>query len=318
MAQKEKMKEKFRIVFFGTPEFALPSLKKLIAEGFKVAGAVTKPDRAQGREMKVIASPVKIFAQENKIPVLQPEKINDPDFINQLKGLKPDLFVVVAYGKILPKEIIYLPTFDSLNLHASLLPKYRGASPLQAAILNGDEETGVTIIKMDENMDTGPILAQEKIKIEKNIRLPELHDALAVLGAGLLAKTLVSYFAHDLKLIKQNDLKATYTKIIQKEDGHLNGQEKALNIERKIRAFNPWPGTFGFIDDQKLKIIEAELTGQESRLAPGTLFFDRGKIYLATQDQLLLIKKLQQEGGKVLESGPFIAGHKEMDKKILT
>lgn len=317
MDQKQKMKEKFNIVFFGTPEFAIPSLEKLIEEGFKVVGIVTQPDRAKGRNLKLSSSPVKVLAEKNNIIIIQPENINDIKFIKELKSLKPDIFVIIAYGKILPKEIIYLPTFDSVNIHASLLPKYRGASPIQSVILNGEKETGVTIMKMDENMDTGPILSQEKIQISPSVEFNKLHDKLADLGAELLNKTLISYFAHDLKLIKQNDKGASYTKIIKKEDGYINWHDSAVQLERKIRAFNPWPGTFTHLNNKKLKIIEVNKTDKKNTFAPGTMFFDNGEIYIACQDKCLLIKKLQFESGKELKNDQFIAGHKNLDNEIL-
>ena len=313
MDQSQRMKEKFKIIFFGTPEFAVPSLKWLIKNDYKIAACVTRPDKPKGRDLNIRFSPVKKLAKKNNLKILQPEKINDPTFIKTLKEINPALFVVVAYGKILPKKIIDLPMFGTLNVHASLLPKYRGASPIHYALLNGDKKTGVTIMKMDEHMDTGPILSQLEIDIDKEENLSSLHDKLAQEGAQLLTNTLPGYFSYDINLEKQDESEASYTKILKKEDGRINWSKSAQEIENKIRAFNPWPGTFSYYKNSLIKIKEGEATDQPSGKKPGYLFYKNDKIFVTTKTNLFEIKKIQLSGKKALGASDFINGQKEFN-----
>jgi len=316
--QERKMKENFKIVFFGTPAFALPSLEELVKHGYKISACVTRPDTVKGRHLKITKSEVKKMAEKYNLPVFQPSEINDKQFFLNLKKIQPALFIVVAYGKILPKKIIDLPMFGTLNIHASLLPKYRGASPIHYALLNGDKVTGVTIMKMDEHMDTGPIVSQKEVKIVPKETLSSLHDKLAKEGARLLLETLPDYFSYNLKLQKQDDSKASYTKILKKEDGHLDWQEPALKIERKIRAFNPWPGTFSYIRGKFLKILEAQATSILVDKKPGYFFYKKNRIYVSSSDNLLEIKKLQLEGKNPLGAEEFINGQPNLNGVFLS
>ncbi|MFA5070184.1 MAG: methionyl-tRNA formyltransferase [Patescibacteria group bacterium] len=310
------MKEKSRIVFFGTPPFAGKVLQALIEENFNVVACVTKPDSKAGRKLKLSVSAVKKIATENNIPVLQPEKMKDEGFSRQLASLKPEIIIVVAYGKILPASILNLPPFGSLNIHASLLPRYRGASPIQAALLNGDQETGVTIMKMDEQMDTGPILAQEKVGLSPGTGLETLHDALAFVGAKLLIKTLPLYLAGKIIPEPQDNDRASYVKIIKKEDGHLDFSLPAEILARKILALNPWPGTYVIWRDKSLKILEAEINEKNNGRKPGQVTVDKGGLYVAAQDRIMAIKKLQLSGRQQTGARDFILGHPEIKDAV--
>lgn len=311
------MKEKFKVVFFGTPAFAGPALTALIRQNFNVVACVTKPDSEAGRELKLTVSPVKKICLTHKIPVLQPEKIRDEEFLRRLSAFKPAVIIVVAYGKILPASILNLPPFGALNVHASLLPKYRGASPIQAALLHGDQETGVTLMKMDEQMDTGPILAQEKIKVPPEANLEILHDKLALAGAKLLIKTLPLYLQGKISPEPQNNSLASYTKIIKKEDGHLDFNSPAENLARKIRAYNPWPGTFTYWQGTLLKILSVEIKEKNTGLKPGQVSVSHQNIYVAAKDKILSVKKLQLEGRRATSANPFILGHPDIDHAFL-
>jgi len=244
-----------KIIFFGTPDFAIPTLKKLAAN-FSIEAIITQPDKPIGRKKIITAPPIKKYALKRDFLILQPEKLNQ-DFISRLKELKPDLGIVVAYGKILSKKILNIPKFGCLNIHASLLPKYRGAAPIQAALLHGDKKTGITIMQMDVGLDTGDIVSQKKIKIKKEDNFQTLHDKLAELGAELLIKTIPNYIAGKIKPKKQDESKASYFPTISKNQGEINWQNSAEKIFNQIRAFTPWPGAFTFFKNKKLDIIIA-------------------------------------------------------------
>lgn len=311
------MREKYRIVFFGTPAFAVPSLKALFENGFNLAGCVTKPDTPQGRNLRLTPSPVKKLSLEYKLPVWQPEKMDDPVFFENLKKSRPDVIVVVAFGKILPREILNLPPFGGLNIHASLLPKYRGPSPIHYALLNNEPVTGVSLMKMAETMDTGPILVQEKIKISEQDNLASLHQRLAALGAELLVKNLPLYLAGKIRPKSQDNAQATYTKKIIKNDGHLDFNLKAEEIARRIRAFNPWPGTFAYWAGKPLKITKVALTREETRDQPGKVQIFNKMILVAAGDKILEIKKIQLAGHKELRTPDFISGYPQINKAVL-
>ncbi|MDP1710782.1 MAG: methionyl-tRNA formyltransferase [candidate division WWE3 bacterium] len=239
------MTKKPTIIFFGTPLFGQIVLKRLLEEDLKIVAVVTQPDRPVGREGKKASSPVKTLGKEKKIQVFTPANKDELLTINhKLAKLKPDLFVVASYGMIIPPEILSIPSHGALNVHPSLLPKYRGASPIQAAILAGESETGVTIMLMDEQMDHGPILAQEKILLEPAETTPTAMVKLAQAGGELLTRTIPRYLADKITPQSQDHSQATYTKLIKKEDGRVNWAESNLRIERMVRAYNPWPGVW--------------------------------------------------------------------------
>src|SRR5277367_5093047 len=251
-----------KIVFMGTAELSCASLEKL-AEKFSVIAVVTQPDKPKGRDLKLQCSPVKILAQKLNLPILQPAKARDEKFISELRELKPDLIVVVAYGQILPQTILDLPKFGCLNVHTSLLPKYRGASPIQSAILNGEIETGVTIMKMDAGLDTGEIISQACTSILPEDNSQTLHDRLAQLGAELLVATISGYVAGKILPRPQPAEGASYSAKIKKEDGKIDWNEPAEKILNRLRAFTPWPGAFTFLKTeakpQLLKIWKAKI-----------------------------------------------------------
>ena len=306
--------ENTKIVFFGTPEFALPSLGALINSGYAVAATVTNPDERVGRKQILTPPPVKIFAGKHGIPVLQPERLNFGTFKFNLPPA--DIYVVAAYGKIIPKEILDIPKFGALNIHPSLLPRWRGPSPIQATILAGDIETGVTIIQMDEGIDHGPIIAQCKSQIVKRkMTYPELHDELSQLGAELLIETLPKWIRAEITPVPQDDLQATYSKILTKDSGRIDWSQPAEEIERMVRAFTPWPGawtTWPSTDRiYRLRIEAAEISLEEANSGmPGYVFStSRHPLLVKTGQKSLAIRRLTLEGRRTVDDKSFLRGH---------
>ena len=301
-----------KIIFMGTAELSCASLEKLCGDKrFQVVAVVTQPDKPKGRELKLTPSPVKILAEKLQLPVLQPLKARDEKFIGELRALKPDLMVVVAYGQILPRTILDLPRFGCLNVHTSLLPKYRGAAPIQWAIADGEPETGVTIMKMDAGLDTGPILSTRHTPILPTDDSQILHDRLAQLGAELLAETIPDYVAGKILPQAQPPEGSTYAAKIKKEDGQINWLLPADEIWNRLRAFTPWPGAFThLVATDKLsllKIWRAEPAAQTGR--PGeVLAADKSGIVVACGQGSLRITELQREGGKRLPAEQFLQG----------
>lgn len=307
-----------KIVFIGTPEFGAIILEGLIKANFGPVLVVTAPDKPVGRKQILTPPLVKAIAQKYNIPIAQPEKIGN--FKLEIGNLQPDLIIVAAYSQILPKKILEIPKYGCLNVHPSFLPKYRGASPIQYAILNGDTETGVTVMLMDEKMDHGPIISSSFFPISK-IAYEELSKELANLGAELLVETLPKWAEGKIKPEPQDDSKATYTKILKKEDGRIDWKKSVEEIERQIRAFNPWPGTFALFDGKNFKILKAEVLKQ-TKNGP---FGEPGKTFLAPDDKIavqtgkdyLIIEKLQLEGKKSISSKEFLMGHQNFIGAVL-
>ena len=278
-----------KYIFLGTPEFAAVILEKLINAGHRPEAVVCNPDELIGRKKVLTSPPVKVLAEKFNVSIFQPEKLhNNSEFLKQIKKINPDLAIVAAYGKIIPKNILDIPRYGTINIHPSLLPKYRGASPIQNTILNGDKKTGVTIMKLDEEMDHGGIISNMEVQISKNDTCESLSQKLAISGAEILIKTIPDYISEKIKPIEQNHSKATYTKIIKKEDGKIDWSKSANEIERMTRAFYPWPTAWTVWKGKTFKILEAEVCN--------------GK---------LEIKKLQLEGGKALSIKEFLNGHKD-------
>ncbi|HUT21891.1 MAG TPA: methionyl-tRNA formyltransferase [Candidatus Bipolaricaulota bacterium] len=298
-----------KVIFFGTPDFAIPTLRAL-AENFSIEAVVTQPDKPKGRNKILSASPIKEYAQARDFLILQPEKL-DKNFIDELKKIQPDLGVVVAFGKILPKEILDLPKHGCLNIHASLLPKYRGAAPIQAALLNGDKETGVTIMKMDAGLDTGDIISQNKSQIKKSDNFQTLHDRLSVLGAELMSKTISNYLSGQINPQKQDDSAASYFPTITKGQGRIVWQSSAEHIFNQIRAFTPWPGAFTFFNDKKLDILSADVAECGEAKPVGSVFKHDDRILVQCENGCLEIKKVKLEGKKEVGANDFINGHPE-------
>jgi methionyl-tRNA formyltransferase len=303
-----------RIIFMGTAELSCASLEKLAGDkNFSVLAVVTQPDKPTGRASKKQPfSPVKMLAEKLNLPVLQPLKARDEKFIGELRGLKPDLMVVVAYGQILPQSILDLPKFGCLNVHTSLLPKYRGAAPIQWAIADGEPETGVTIMRMDAGLDTGPVLSVRRTPILPADDSQSLHDRLAQLGAELLVETMPAYVAGKIAPQPQPAEGSTYAAKIKKEDGKIDWHQPAAQIWNRLRAFTPWPGAFTFLQaepkPQLLKIWKAEVA-EQSGTAGIILSADKTGIVVGCGQGALRILELQREGGRRLAAEPFLIGH---------
>lgn len=301
-----------RIVFFGTAEFACPALVALEQDpAFEVVGVVTQPDRPRGRELKLHPSSVKEAAMHLGLEVLQPEKCRAPEFVERLVALAPACCVVAAYGQILPPALLDLPSHGCVNIHGSLLPKYRGAAPIQWALADGEPETGVTLMRMDEGLDTGPMLAWENTPIWPEDDAQTLHDRLATLGADLLVRTLPAFLAGKIVPVVQPAGGACYARKITREDGRVDWTLPAEVVARRIRAFTPWPGAFTFLPTKSrglLKILSAEPLHREGA-APGTVLkAGPASLLVACGDGVLQIHEVQREGGRRLAVDAFLAG----------
>jgi len=302
-----------RIVFMGTAELSCVSLQKLLeVPDFQVVAVVTQPDRPKGRDLKLQPSLVKELALRARLLVLQPERARDEEFFERLRGLKPDLIAVAAYGQILPGSILNLPRFGCLNVHTSLLPRYRGAAPIQWAILNGDAETGVTIMKMDAGLDTGDILTQAKTPIQPEDDAETLHDRLARMGGELLVQTIPDYLAGRVAPQPQPDEGVSYSPKIKKEDGHIDWNQPARAIRNRVRGLTPWPGAFTHLPGQPsprlLKLWRAEIVAR-SGLPGEVLQADKAGIVVGCGQEALRVLALQREGGRRLDAQAFLAGH---------
>ena len=299
--------KRFRVIFMGTPDFAVPCLARLV-EISDVVAVVTQPDKPKGRGQKLLPPPVKAFAQEHGIAVYQPVRVKAPDFVDVLRGLAPDLIVVVAFGQILSKEILSLPPLGCINVHASLLPRYRGAAPMQWAIMRGEKETGVTTMFMDEGLDTGDMLMRETLPITQAMTAAELHDAMMKLGADVLEKTLFSLSEGTLKRTPQDETLSTYAPLLDKEVGRIDWKKSAQEIHDLVRGLNSWPGAYTMLEGQKFKIWR-------TRLAEGTA--EPGEIVSVTKQGLLVgtgegrleILELQAPSKKKMAAGDYVRGH---------
>lgn len=302
-----KKNQKLKIVFFGTPKFARVILEKLIQTKYKPILVVTAPDAQARRKQKITSPPVKALAQDHKISVVQPQKIS-----TWTVPVDIDLIIVVAYGQILPKKILDLPKYGALNVHPSLLPRWRGAAPVQYAILEGDAETGATIIKMDEKMDHGPIVANVKYQMTNAKTAETLVIELAELAGNLLGETIPKWIAGEIKPIPQIEEDATYSKIIMKSDGHINWAKDACEIERQIRAFAPWPGSFTFWKNKRIEIISGyplELSGLKEMLPGQTFLTKDGDLAVQTGKGFFAIKRLKIEGKNNMTIKEFLNGY---------
>lgn len=297
----------------GTAELSCDSLRGLLeSPDFNVVAVVTQPDRPKGRDLKLQPSPVKVLGLSAKLPVLQPERARSEEFLQELRALQPDLIAVAAYGQILPQSVLDLPRFGCLNVHTSLLPKYRGAAPIQWAILNGDAETGVTIMKMNAGLDTGDILTQATTPIRPEDNSETLHDRLARMGADLLVRTIPDYVAGKLPLQPQSAEGVSYAAKIKKQDGHIDWTQPARAIWNRVRGLAPWPGAFTYLPGQPqphlLKLWQAEVV--ERAGPPGeVLQADKTGVVVGCGHEALRILILQREGGRRLQAHDFLAGH---------
>ncbi|NOY14491.1 MAG: methionyl-tRNA formyltransferase [Deltaproteobacteria bacterium] len=300
--------ESIRTVFMGTPEFALATFTGLIDFGLNLVGVFTQPDRPKGRGKKLAAPPVKELALQQQIPVFQPLKLRDPAAVAQLRELQPDLIVVVAYGQILPKAVLDIPQYGCINVHASLLPKYRGAAPINQAIIDGETETGVTTMYMDVGLDTGDMLVKYRLTIGENETAGELHDRLALLGREAMEETLRQICSGTLIAERQDDSLSCYAPMLKKEDGLIDWQQSAATIHNLVRGLDPWPGAYSHLDGEVLKIsatsVAADLSGE-----PGTvLLADAEGVRVACREGALVIGRLQLPGRKRLAAADFLRG----------
>jgi methionyl-tRNA formyltransferase len=298
-----------KIIFMGTPEFAVPSLKALHNSGHEVALVVTQPDRPKGRGQKVHFSPVKEAALELGYDILQPLSVRTPEFYEKAAALSPDIFVVVAFGHILPKKVLSIPQKGAINLHASLLPKYRGPAPIQRAIINMEKETGVTAMLMNEGLDTGDILLSAKTKISSKETSSSLHDRLSRIAGDLLIMTLSGIGTNSIKPVPQDNSLATYAPLLKKKDGLIDWSKPAEKIEAFIRGMTPWPGAFTFIGSRRLKLFTSDVISIDSKEDTGTVTGEaRDKLWIATGKYLLSIKEIQEESGKRLSIKDYLRG----------
>ncbi|MFN8674305.1 MAG: methionyl-tRNA formyltransferase [Candidatus Sericytochromatia bacterium] len=307
--------EKIKIVFMGTPDFAVPSLQKLLDnEKYEVRAVFTQPDKPVGRKMVLTPPPVKVLAEQHNIPVFQPAKMKkNQEIFDKLKELEPDFIVVVAYGKILPQIVLDTPKYFCLNVHGSLLEKYRGAAPIQWSVANGEKETGVTTMKMDIGMDTGDMLLKEVLEIKPEDTSESLFNKLSIIGADLLIKTLEEYLAGNIKPIKQDEALATYAPIINKNDGFIDWSYSAEKINNYVRAFTPWPSVYTVFNEKNLKILSCELLDKEKEpehKVGEIVEIKKDSFLLATSNKYLWIKKVQLAGSKEMSAGDFCRGQR--------
>lgn len=299
-----------RIVFMGTPEFAVPSLDALLASGDQVVGIVTQPDRPKGRGQQLTPSPIKLIAQREQIPLLQPVKMKAPEFMEPLKAWQPDLIAVTAFGRILHPGILALPPMGCVNVHGSLLPKYRGAAPVQWAVINGDPETGITTMLMDEGMDTGAMLLQERMPILPDDTAGTLAPRLAALGGRLLVETIRQLKAGTLKPVPQNHSHATLAPLLKKEDGAIDWTMHAGVLAHRVRGLSPWPGAYTSLQGERWTVWKAVATANGESAAPGTIVrVTKSSLSVATGEGLLEITEIQPANSKRLTVAQYLAGH---------
>ncbi len=305
-----------KVLFMGSPNFAVPILEGLLIH-HHVVGVVTQPDRPAGRGLKLKPPPVKELALANSIPVFQPESLRREEAIAWIAEKEPDVIVVAAFGQILPPAVLRIPPHGCLNVHASLLPRYRGAAPIPAAILNGDSETGITIILMDEGLDTGPVVARRAIPISPEDTAGSLGEKLAKLGAEILLEILPAWLEGRIQPSPQEG-EASYAKPIRKEEGLVDWELPAEILARKVRAFNPWPGAFTFWKGKLLKIWKAQPSVSPAGIAPGSVFRDEEGIKVACGSGALLLREIQLEGKSRVKPEEFARGHRDFVGSVFT
>lgn len=305
------MKKKAGIIFMGTPQFAVPALKALHKNDQDIALVVTQPDRPKGRGRKLTPSPVKETAMNLGYSVIQPSSVRTAEFSNCIEKHTPDFIVVVAFGHIIPKNILTIPKIATINVHASLLPKYRGPAPIQWAIINEEKKTGVTTMLMDEGLDTGDVLLSSELEIASHDTSGTLHDRLADLGADLLIQTLKAFETSDINPISQDHARATYAPMLKKNDGRMNWKLPAESLEALIRGMTPWPGAFTFHEKKRLKIFKAKTIVVDTEASPGTVIKSfPDELWISTGKGVLSIMEIQGESGKRLLIKDFLLGYK--------
>ena len=306
-----------KIVFMGTPHLSIPVLERIVDDGHEILAVYTQPDRTSGRGRRKAISPLKEYSVSKNYLVLQPENFRgNSSEINTLKKFDADIAVVAAYGILLPPEVLSAFRHGCINLHPSLLPKYRGASPVSSTILAGDKYTGVTIIQLDSGMDSGPILSQEKIKLRGDEFCDKLTMDLFMLGSKLVSKTISEFATGNIEIVQQDHDKATFTEKLSRNDGLIDWTKGFNRIWKEIRAYNPWPGSHTKFKGKNLKIIEAKIS-TENKSPSGYVSIHRNEVYVGTSDGSLNVKKLQVEGGNIVLASDFARGHKDFENAVL-
>ncbi|HCJ2904514.1 TPA: methionyl-tRNA formyltransferase [Clostridioides difficile] len=299
-----------KIVFMGTPDIAVPCLQKIIDEKYEILGVVTQPDKPKGRGKKLGISSVKELAIENNIPVYQPVKARDKEFIDKIKSLNPDVIVVVAFGQILPKEILEIPKLGCINVHVSLLPKYRGAAPINWVIINGEEKTGVTTMYMDEGLDTGDMILKTEVNLDENITAGELHDKMMNIGAETLKETLRLIEEGNAPREVQNHEEFSYAPIMNKSLGNIDFSKSAREIHNLVRGVNPWPSAYTTYNDVIMKVWKTKVLDEKSTKDVGTIIdVSKDGIKVSTIDNVLLIEEIQMPNKKRMLVGEYIKGN---------
>ena len=312
-----------KVVFMGTPDFSVGTLEALVEAGYEITGVVTQPDKPKGRGKQMMPTPVKEAAEKHGLPVYQPRRVRDAEAIEEIRKMEPDVIVVVAFGQIIPKEILDMPKYGCINVHASLLPAYRGAAPIQWAVMNGDEVSGVTFMKMDEGLDTGDMLTKVEVPLAADETGGSLFDKLAAAGAKLLVETLPKLEKGEVTPEKQPEISTTeYARMIKKEDGKIDWTKSAVEIERQIRAMSPWPSAFTKVNGKNLKIWDAKviamfggdlfskIPGQNPTKSAGKVWVaDETGLHVKTGDGILVIEELQLEGKKRMKAADFLRGY---------
>ena len=301
-----------KIVYMGTPDFAVAPLAALVENGYEVEAVITQPDKPKGRGKTMMPTPVKEEALKHEIPVLQPVKVRDPEFVEKLKSLAPDIIVVAAFGQIIPKSILDMPKFGCINIHASLLPKYRGAAPIQQAVIDGEKESGVTIMQMGTGLDTGDMISRIVVPLSEDETGGSLFDKLAVAGAELLVQTLPSIFDGTATREKQPEESPTpYAAMISKKMGLMDFTKSATELERLVRGMNPWPSAYTFLNGKTLKVWKCSVeSGNCGKEAPGTITgVDKKGIHVACGTDKLVLEEVQLEGKKRMETDAFLRGY---------
>lgn len=299
-----------RIIYMGTPDFAVPALEALIDSEHEVISVYTQPDKQKGRGKAMAFPPVKECAIAHNIPVYQPAKVKDQEVVDEIRRQNPDVIVVAAFGQILPKDLLCIPRYGCMNIHASLLPKYRGAAPIQWAVIDGQEKTGISIMQMDEGLDTGDILGQEEISIAPDETGGSLFDKLAKMGGPLILSILKDAESGNLHPVKQDSALSNYAHMLSKKSGAIDFSQPAVHIECLIRGLNPWPSAYTHLHGKLLKIWAADVLYEQADAAPGTIVkADKQGLVVATGDGQLSIKELQLEGKKRMDVHAFLAGY---------
>lgn len=299
-----------KIVFMGTPEFAVPCLQKIIDEGHEVVAVVTQPDKPKGRGKKLAMPPVKELALKYDIPVYQPLKAREESFVDTLKEMNPELIVVVAFGQILPKSILDIPKYGCVNVHASLLPRYRGAAPLNWVIINGEEKTGVTTMYMDEGLDTGDMILKSEIPLDDEITAGELHDKMMIDGSKVLKETIDLIEKGEAPREKQSNEDTCYSPIMNKSLGNIDWNKSAIDIHNLVRGINPWPSAYTTYEGQTMKIWKTKVIDKNSDKDPGTIIsVDKEGINVSTSEGIVQIKEIQISGKKRMEVPEYIKGN---------